>query len=94
MKAGENGIDCRKDGATVATRNEHVGDGGDDADIGLGLNTLQSLLQSDADVVDDLGTLHARAGRDVQCRHVPANVAVTNDGENPANGHCKSQKRT
>ena len=65
MKAGENRIDRREDGPTVPTGNEHLRDGGDDADIGLGLNTSQSLLKRDANVVDDLRFLHAGAGRDV-----------------------------
>ena len=65
MNARENRIDRREDGPTVPTGNEHLGDGGDDADIGLGLNTSQSLLKRDANVVDDLGLLHARAGSDV-----------------------------
>ena len=61
MKARENWIESRKNGATVAAGNENVSDRRDDADVGLGLDNLQSLLKGATHVVDDLSILHASA---------------------------------
>ena len=91
MKARENWIESRKNGATVAAGNENVSDRRDDADVGLGLDNLQSLLKGATHVVDDLSTLHASAWGNVQGRHIPANVAVTDNCENLAYGHNELQ---
>ena len=88
METGEDWIDRWEDSSTVAAGNEEIGDGCDDADIWLRSDSWQNLLQGDPPhVVDDLGILHARAWGNVQSRHVPTDVRVADDGENPADGH-------
>ena len=88
METGEDWINRGKDRPTVAAGNEEIGDWCDDADIRLWPDSLQSLFQGNSPhVVDDLGILHAWTWGNVQGRHVPTDVRVADDGENPADGH-------
>ena len=87
MQTGEDRIDCGKNCATVAAGNENIGDRSNDANVGLLPDTLENLFKRDTHVVEDLRILHGWAGCNVQCRHVPADIGITHDGENPAYGH-------
>ena len=92
MKAREDGVDRGENGAAVASGNQDIGDWSNDANVWLRSDTLKNLIQRHAaHVVNDLSILHACAGSDVQGRHVPADISITDDGENPADGHCEVQ---
>ena len=66
VEGGQNRVHGCEDGATVSVGHQRVGDSSDDADCGLGTHLQQSLIDgADAEVVDDLGSLHGLTGGDV-----------------------------
>ena len=92
MKAREDGVDRGENGAAVASGNQDIGDWSNDANVWLRSDTLKNLIQRHAaHVVNDLSILHASAWGNVQGRHIPANVAVTDNCENLAYGHNELQ---
>ena len=78
-------------GAAVATAKDELGDAGDDQNLGLGLDLVESGLEGgQSGAVDDLSCLHDLAGCDIQSRHVPANILIPDDRKNAADRHLEA----
>ena len=78
-------VDRGEDGSTITAGNKGFGDRGEDADVGLGPDLLQSLIDwTQPEVVDDLGILHSLTRSDVESSHIPSNVGVADDGDHPS----------
>ena len=88
MEITQGRIDRSKDGATVATGQDEVGDGCHDTHGRLGANLLESGVDRPIpDEVNDLGALHGLSGGDIQGGHIPANVSVPDNRKKSADRH-------
>ena len=85
---GQDRIDGREDGPTVAAADDELGHGCDDQHGGLSTNLLQSLVQiCEMDTVDELSRLHRLSGSYIQPGHISAKIGIANHRKKSRNRH-------
>ena len=91
MQVGEGWVDRSKDGATVSPGQDEISNCRNDADVGLRAHLLEGGIDGAAGVVDDLGVFHRLSRRDVEPRHISADVGIPDDGKKSANRHASGK---